>query len=219
MNILLLGPSERNKNIKDFLISRGNNIVSTTKVINLGFLSENQTEFIISNGYAPIIKEPIITAYKNKIINIHPTYLPYGRGIFPNFWSFFEGTLTGVSIHFINQGIDTGDILFRMKVSLSDHETLRSAYGKLLCMAENLFLARWADIVKGDFQPIKQSDFRLKSRYRNRANSESLIDLLPQKWETPTTTIEIMGAEFYLSEQFWQKYDDETQQIRSVDSK
>jgi len=59
----------------------------------------------------------------------------------------------------------------------------------------------------------------LKSRYRNRANSESLIDLLPQKWETPTTTIEIMGAEFYLSEQFWQKYDDETQQIRSVDSK
>ena len=79
-------------------------------------LDEWGIDFIVSNGFGPIIKEPILTNFKEKIVNIHPAYLPHGRGIYPNFWSFFEGYPKGVTIHYIDAGIDTGNILLRKVV-------------------------------------------------------------------------------------------------------
>ena len=45
------------------------------------------------------------------LINLHISYLPYNRGSYPNYWSFKENTPNGVSIHHIDDGIDTGPVL------------------------------------------------------------------------------------------------------------
>ena len=70
-------------------------------------------DHVISFGYKHIIKENIINACKNKIINLHISYLPYNKGANPNFWSFLDNTPKGVTIHYIDKGIDTGDILLQ----------------------------------------------------------------------------------------------------------
>ena len=71
---------------------------------------------IISFGYKRIIKKKILQKY-NKIdfINLHMSYLPYNRGAYPNFWSFYKNSPKGVSIHLINKEIDKGKIIFRKK--------------------------------------------------------------------------------------------------------
>jgi methionyl-tRNA formyltransferase len=46
------------------------------------------------------------------------SYLPFNRGAHPNFWSFIEKTQAGVSIHKINKGIDTGNIILRKKINI-----------------------------------------------------------------------------------------------------
>ena len=69
MKILILGPVRRNANIKNLLTSHGNDVSISTAEITLEHLIKDDTDWIVSSGYAPIIKEPIISKYKNRIIN------------------------------------------------------------------------------------------------------------------------------------------------------
>ena len=70
-------------------------------------------DYIISFGYKHIINKQIIDSFQTNIINLHISYLPFNKGYHPNFWSFKDNTPKGVTIHLIDEGIDTGDILIQ----------------------------------------------------------------------------------------------------------
>jgi methionyl-tRNA formyltransferase len=93
--------------------------------------------------YRKIISENFIKKIKRPIFNIHLSYLPFNRGAHPNFWSFIENTPAGVSIHKIDKGIDTGNIIFRKKVNfdinLDKFSTFKKTYNYLFLEAEQLF--------------------------------------------------------------------------------
>ena len=189
MNLLILGPKDRNINIIDFLKKQGNNVYLTENEINLEFLKYNNIDFLISNGYASIIKKELIDKYNKKIINIHPTYLPYGRGIYPLVWALLENSPIGVSIHFIDYEIDAGDIILRKKVNLDEELTLQEAYFILLREANKLFIDNWTNILNGNFQCIKQT---LLQPYRSRNISEKYISIFYNLWNTKLKRVKKM---------------------------
>ena len=216
MNILILGPNGRNANIREFLETKGHHVAVTTDEVDLAFLQENSIELVLSSGYAPIIKEPMVSAYQGRIINLHISYLPYGRGIYPNFWSFFENTPKGVSIHFIDPGIDSGAVLFQREVSFETDDTLQTSHSKLMNTLESLFLEKWEDIASRNLRPINQESLDTDVRYHSKVETERFMDLLPQIWDTPATVVEQMGAEMSSSQQFWQRYDQEIIESRAI---
>ena len=71
------------------------------------------------------------------------SYLPFNRGAHPNFWSFIENTPAGVSIHKIDKGIDTGNIIVRKRINinikLDKFSTFKKTYNYLFLEAEKLF--------------------------------------------------------------------------------
>ena len=205
MNLLILGPEKRNKNIIDSL-EEDHQVYVTKDEITLDYLSDNGIEFMISNGYAPIIKPSITTEFKNKIVNIHPAYLPQGRGIYPNFWSFLEGFPKGATVHYIDDGIDTGAILFREEVSFKKTDTLRTTLEILMKLAEKLFLDNAEDILVGNVNKLEQESLSKSSIYHNRLMSEYFIDLLPSSWDTSVGFVEEMGRDFFLSADFTNSY-------------
>lgn len=207
MKILLLGPLWRNAPIRDFLIARGNQVETTSDPITLDFAQNLGIDFIISSGYGPIIKPDVVRAFPKKIINLHATYLPYGKGIGTTFFSIFEGTPTGVSIHYIDETIDTGAIIVRRPVRYAPEDTLRTFYGTLLAETEKLFLEHWDSISAGTNEIVPQSSIPIEVPYRSRIDSERFMDLLPLKWDTPVRLVEEMGADFFFSEGFWDKYE------------
>ena len=209
MNILILGPESRNKYLIDFFRERGYKFSRTTEPVTLEYLRDSQVDYMISYGYAPVVKPPVISEYRHRIVNVHPAYLPEGRGIYTNFWSFFEGRPKGVSVHFIDQGIDTGEILARQEVVLGSEETLRTSHEKLDRAVERLFIHIWDDLVAGKLVAVDQQTLTDRSYYRNRVESERLMDLLPQGWDTAVGYVEEMGAEFFASIEFWKTYDEE----------
>ena len=173
MKILILGPFKRNERIIEKLLEK-HEIEINDQEINLRYLIDNKIEFIISNGYAPIIKSDVLKDYAKKIINIHPAYLPDGRGIYPNFWSFFEKYPKVATIHYIDENIDTGDILLSKKVAISSEDTLRSSLAKVMKAAEELFLENAEDIINSKIMPIKQSYLTYNSFYHSRIISEKI---------------------------------------------
>ena len=83
---LLLSEYE-SSSVYKYLSSIGSTKLMSGK-IELKYLFE--FDWIISYGYKHIIQKEIIQAVKNPIINLHISYLPFNRGVHPNYWSFKE---------------------------------------------------------------------------------------------------------------------------------
>ena len=107
MKILYLGYPQNPIHL--FLKTKGM-VFQTQEKINFNI---DQFDWVVSYGYSHIIKQDMIDKAKNPIINLHISYLPFNKGADPNFWSWLENTLKGVTIHQIDKGIDTGDILIQ----------------------------------------------------------------------------------------------------------
>ena len=81
-------------------------------VINL--IQDLKPDIIVSAYFNQIIKEPVIDLPKFGILNIHPGWLPAYRGAMAYFWVLKNGSeKAGVSIHWIDKGIDTGELVSR----------------------------------------------------------------------------------------------------------
>ena len=114
-------------------------------------------EFIISYNYRHIVKQDVISLFPHRIINLHISMLPWNKGANPNIWSFIEGTPTGVTIHEINAGIDTGDILIQREIVFDNMaETLKSSYEKSHAIMSKLFRDNWHMIRNGSIKPKPQ---------------------------------------------------------------
>ena len=89
------------------------------------------------------------------------SYLPYNRGAHPNFWSFIENSPKGVAIHEINEGIDTGDIIFRKKFKIDNKKnkfsTFKKTYNYLFQQLESLFINKFKFIIDKNYSKVKQS--------------------------------------------------------------
>ena len=130
--------------------------------ISLDFIKENKIGFIISYGYKFIISSDIIEYLDNNIINLHISYLPYNRGAHPNFWSFIEDTPSGVSIHEIDNGIDTGPIIFQKKIKFNYKKnkniTFKSTYNILFKEVESLFAKNINKLISKNYKTYKQKN-------------------------------------------------------------
>lgn len=114
-------------------------------------------DWAISYGYRHILNRERIEAVRNPIINLHTSYLPWNRGAHPNYWSWKNQTPKGVTIHAIDQGIDTGDIYVQKEVVFEKEETLSSTYRKLKEEIESLFREFFPLIISGKIKPKPQT--------------------------------------------------------------
>lgn len=76
---------------------------------------ENTDIIFISFGY--IIKEQLIRSARVAVINKHSALLPAFRGLFPVFWALMGGAPVGATVHKVDIGIDTGEILYQKSYS------------------------------------------------------------------------------------------------------
>ena len=137
--------------------------------------------------------------------------------MYPNFWSFFENTPKGVTLHLIDPGIDSGAIMFQREVRFTDGETLQTSHTKLMTALEGLFFEKWDEIASGNVKPISQPASVPGVRNHSKVETERLMELLPLIWDTPGSVVERMGAELSASNRFWQLYDEEISEMRATD--
>lgn len=90
-------------------------------------------------------------------VNLHPALLPYNRGAYPNVWSIVEGTPAGVTLHYLDAGVDTGDIIAQRELPSAPTDTGETLYRKLEHASIALFQDRWPLIRSGQAPRIPQT--------------------------------------------------------------
>jgi methionyl-tRNA formyltransferase len=166
MKILFLGVPYNP--VIGFLKERGEQVISTMEPVTPSIIDEHGIDFVISYGYRVILRKDFLDKLPGRIINLHISYLPYNRGADPNFWSYVEGTPAGVSCHLVDEGIDTGAILWRKEMVRDESSTLTDTYAALheLMFAE--FCRNWPAMKQGKLPPIPQSTLGPATSHRSK---------------------------------------------------
>jgi len=134
------------------------------------FISNNEFEYGFLIWWPKIIPKELINQAKNGFINTHPSLLPFSRGKHYNFWTILEETEFGVTLHYVNEGIDSGDIIYQKKIKygwLDNGETLfNKAKSEMILMfkefypffRENKFTRKSQDLTKGSYHNSTEID-------------------------------------------------------------
>lgn len=155
--ILFLTNNDNTQDLYRWLSDKEPYVVKMGEKLTSEMLKALEPSFIISFNYRHIIKEDVIEFMNGKIINLHTSLLPYNRGSSPNFFSFYDNTPKGVTIHVLDKGLDTGDILVNKEVNFdTSKETFKTSYDTLLCEIKELFKENWDSLKNGEIQTKPQ---------------------------------------------------------------
>lgn len=184
MRVLYLGLED--SKLVSYLKETGHEVICSMERLSPGFIQTNNFEFLVSYKYRYIISNEILNHFPNKAINLHISLLPWNKGADPNLWSVLENTPKGVTIHFIDAGIDTGAILVQKEIELDDDETLSSSYIQLSNCIEQLFIDNWSAISSGAIRPRVSNE---KGTSHKLKDKEKYLHLLTDGWNTKIKTI------------------------------
>jgi len=107
-------------------------------------LQEKSIDYIVLAGYLTILTPNIIAAYRNKIINIHPSLIPshcgngfYGLKVHQAVIAARE-KVTGATVHFVDEGTDTGAIIMQQQVQVMEDDTAERLQARVLLTEHQL---------------------------------------------------------------------------------
>ena len=127
------------------------------KNLKVNFGNANEVDFEpaqvgFSVHYPRILKQDLISCYQ-KIYNLHPGFLPWGRGYYPVFWALWEGTPAGATLHEIVAGVDEGPVVDQIQVEQVPHDTGYSLFARVRQAEKQLFMKYCAKIAEGENLP------------------------------------------------------------------
>ena len=136
-------------------------------------------DLIIVGSWAEKFKSEILNTIP--CINFHPALLPKNRGPNPYFWSIYlNQKVTGLTVHFMNEFFDKGDIIMQEAITIDENETGESLKEKTTRLAK-VMVKEFLDLyVKKQIQPIKQQE-EFASYEPQLSEKEVIIDLNKSK--------------------------------------
>ena len=95
-------------------------------------LQDADVELVVLAGFMRVLKEPMLEAFPRRIINLHPSLLPKFPGIEAWKQALEAGEkVTGCSVHFVDAGIDSGEVIAQRKVPIVAGDTPESLHARI----------------------------------------------------------------------------------------
>lgn len=163
MRVLFLSSSSVETTLPDFIAAQGHDVTREHEPID----DLSGYDLVVSFGYRHLLRKPALQSASRTPINMHISYLPYNRGAHPLFWASYEGTPIGVTIHEIDEGVDTGPILYQQLVPMADDDTFASGYVKIMDAIQGLFTDNWPAIEAGTYVARPQVGEPTRHRVRD----------------------------------------------------
>lgn len=151
--VLFLGYGRSETKLIDKVSDLGIEVIHSDKQVG----SVRDFDLTVSFGYRHIIPAAVIDGARCPIINLHISVLPWNRGAHPVFWTFFDNTPAGVTIHEVDRGLDSGPIVAQREISVEpETSTFKSVHSKMINEVEELFMEVFDSILMGTYQSLPQ---------------------------------------------------------------
>ena len=148
----------RKHNIPDFFVDPKEATYNQTL---LEILTENKVDLVVCAGYLKIIDQTLLNAYGGRIINIHPSLLPKFGGMGYYGIHVHEAVIaagekeSGATVHYIDAGVDTGEIILQKKLDVLPEDTPESLQQRILNQIEHHIFVEAIQKLEGSQIPMK----------------------------------------------------------------
>lgn len=120
-------------------------------------LRSYEPDLIAVTAFGQILNEPILEMPKYGCINVHGSLLPKYRGAAPMQWSIINGEkVTGITTMYMAKGLDSGDMLLKAEVEITDEDTFATIHDKMAVTGANLLLDTLDQLEAGTLERIPQ---------------------------------------------------------------
>lgn len=138
----------------------------------------------LSVHYQRILGQELLDSYESAY-NLHPGYLPWGRGYYPMFWALWNGEPAGATLHEMVAGIDEGPLVDRIRVPCDGATTPDDLFDAVRSAEKRLFHDFWPMIASG--QTLETQPQEGQGSYHSRRDFADVLD--------STEVSEMTGAE------------------------
>ena len=135
-----------------------------------------------------IISSSVIGSAALGFVNTHPSLLPYNRGKHPNFWALLEQCPFGVSLHFVEEGIDCGGIVDQKNISYTWEDNAETLYLRAIAGMKELFTDNYPRLREKSFTTIPQDLSQGSFHFSSELEPASRIEL-----DEPTTARQLLN--------------------------
>jgi methionyl-tRNA formyltransferase len=185
MRVLFLGPAD--SPVLAYLRSVEDRVFRTSRPLLRIDPRVRRADFVVSHRYLHRVRPWALERFAGRVVNLHNSLLPYNRGWDPVIWSVVEGTPSGVTIHHMDEDLDTGEVIAQREVPLARELSVTEAWRTLHEELARLFREHWPEIRKGDCPATPQPS---GGSYHSRADRAAAVQLLPRGWETTLGELE-----------------------------
>ena len=148
--------------VKVFAIEKGLDVYQPATLKDEAFsklLSELDPELIVVVAFGKILPKSVLDYPKHGCINVHGSLLPKYRGAAPMQRAIIDGEkVTGVTIMYMDVGLDTGDMLYKSEVEIADDDNFENIHDKLAERGADALIKTVELIKKGEAVREKQND-------------------------------------------------------------
>lgn len=117
----------------------------------LELLEPLQLDYLVLAGYMRILSPPFVERYRNRIVNIHPADTAAYQGAHGYEWAFEQKLeTTKISVHLVDEGVDTGTVLAQREVDLRGADTLEEIKTRGLKVEHGLYSEVLKDLFAGN---------------------------------------------------------------------
>ena len=147
--------------VYDFAKTHGYPVLMETKVSFADIMNiakEKNIDLIICHSFMKIIPKELLDLPPKGVINVHASLLPKYRGPSPTYWLLKnKEKITGITTHFMDQGIDTGPIIYQIDVPVEIGDNIGSVIDKQKLVVQDLLQTTINRILDPTFIPQKQN--------------------------------------------------------------
>jgi methionyl-tRNA formyltransferase len=158
----VIEPRVWNASLARLAINKNLPFIQPKSTHNLQFINDIQSidrpDLILTVEYDKILDPTILTIPKMGAINIHFSPLPLHRGSSPVVWSLMENDQAGITMHWVNEQVNAGDIIATKTTPIGQEDTSFSLYLKLSKIGMDLFKNYFPKIMKGPAPKIPQQE-------------------------------------------------------------
>ena len=168
----ILTPSK----VKDFALEKGIKVFQPRRIReDFKEIIDIKPDLIVTCAYGQIIPKELIDLPKYGCINIHASLLPEYRGGAPIHHAIIDGKdKTGITIMYMNEKMDEGDILYQKEIDILDTDNTTSMFNKLSILGSEMIKEFIPKLINGDVTPIKQDNIKATYAYNITKEDEKI---------------------------------------------
>jgi len=112
-------------------------------------LAQLQLEYIVCIHFPFLVPDSVLRLPSIGVLNLHPALLPFNRGWHTSSWAILDETPYGATLHFMNDRVDAGDVIYQAELPVRVDHTADALYAEIEDLEFDVFCRGWFELASG----------------------------------------------------------------------